>query len=170
MASTGGKDWDKEMAKIDKQLESISDAQLFPEKKGPAAAAPAAKATVTTEREQTTSWPAILRLTLSVLLGVGILFWPYANRCGVGLVGYLAAVIVVAASGVWSAVWTWRHRTARAHVLSILLIVYGLILGASETLPRIGYAKQALPWSCVAPEAPAARTPQPTGTPNTKTP
>ena len=26
------RDWDKELAKIDKQLESVSDAQLFPQK------------------------------------------------------------------------------------------------------------------------------------------
>jgi len=153
---SGNRDWDKEMAKIDKQLESISDAQLFPEKKG-SAATPAAQAQVSAEREGTTSWPAILRLTLSVLLGVGILFWPYTNRCGLGLTGYLATVVVVVASGVWSAVWTWRHRTGRAHVLSILLIVYGLILGAIETLPRIGYARQALPWSCTVDQTPLRR-------------
>ena len=138
--------WDRELAKIDKQLESVSDAQLFPEKKG---ATPAQKAEVAAERATTSSWPAILRLTLSVALGVGILFWPYANRCGIGLFGYLFGVTAVAASGIWSAVWTWRHRVGRAHMLSILLIAWGLILGATEILPRIGYARQSLPWSCV---------------------
>jgi len=140
--------WDKELAKIDKQLESASDAQLFPEKKD---ASPAQKAQVAVERAKTSSWPAILRLTLSVALGVGILFWPYANRCGVGLFGYLFGVTAVVASGMWSALWTWRHRTGRAHALSILLIVWGLVLGATEILPRIGYAKQALTWSCTGP-------------------
>jgi hypothetical protein len=143
----GNRDWDRELAKIDKQLESVSDAQLFPEKKG---AAPAQKAQVAAERAATSSWPAILRLVLSVALGIGILFWPYANRCGLGLAGYLIAVTAVAVSGVWSAVWTWRHRTGRAHALSILLMVWGLILGAGEVLPRIGYAKQILTWSCTA--------------------
>jgi hypothetical protein len=143
------RDWDKELAKIDKQLESVSDSQLFPDKKG---AAPAQKAQVASERAATSSWPAIVRLVLSVALGVGILFWPYANRCGPGLAGYLIAVAVVAVSGVWSSVWTWRHRIARAHALSILLIVWGLVLGAQEVLPRIGYAKQALLWSCTIPK------------------
>ena len=142
---SGNRDWDKELAKIDKQLESVSDAQLFPDKKG---ASPAQKQQVAETRAATTSWPAILRLTLSVALGVGVLFWPYANRCGVGLAGYLFVVLAVAVSGVWSAVWTWRHQAARAHILSILLIVWGLILGAGEVLPRVGYAKQILPWSC----------------------
>jgi hypothetical protein len=141
------RDWDRELAKIDKQLESASDAQLFPEKKG-AAATPAAKAQVADARATTRSWPAILRLTLSVLLGVAILFWPYQNRCGVGLTGYLVAVTAVAGAGIWSAVWTWRHRSARAHILSLLLIAWGLVLGAGEVLPRIGYAKQVLSWSC----------------------
>ena len=140
------KDWAKEMAKIDKQLESVSDAQMFPEKQG---ATPTQKAEVATERATVSSWPAILRLTLSVLLGVGILFWPYANRCGIGLAGYLFAVSAVAAGGIWSAVWTWRHRTGRAHTLSIMLIAWGLILASAEVLPRIGYAKAALPWTCI---------------------
>jgi hypothetical protein len=142
---SGSKDWDRELAKIDKQLESVSDAQLFPEKKG---APPAQQAQVATDRATVASWPAIVRLALSVALGVGILFWPYANRCGLGLAGYLVAVSAVAASGVWSAMWTWRHRTGRAHALSILLMVWGLVLGATEVLPRIGYAKEALTWSC----------------------
>ena len=140
------KNWDKELAAIDKQLESVSDAQLFPEKKG---APPAQKAEVKEARAAVSSWPAILRLTLSVLLGVGILFWPYANRCGIGLAGYLFAVTAVVAGGVWSAVWTWRHRTGRAHTLSLLLVTWGLLLASSEVLPRIGYAKAALPWSCI---------------------
>ena len=150
------KDWAKEMAKIDKQLESVSDAQLFPEKKGAAGAPPATPSAggkpesgVAGTRTGTASWPAILRLLLSVALGVGILFWPYENRCGIGLAGYLFAVAAVTAGGSWSAVWTWRHRVGQAHVLSILLIVWGLMLGATEVLPRVGYARQALTWSCM---------------------
>ena len=139
------RDWDKELAKIDKQLESVSDAQLFPQKPD---ARPSQVARVEAQREATTSWPALLRLALSVALGVGILFWPYANRCGAGLGGYLIAVAAVAGSGIWSAVWTWRHHIGRAHALSILLMVWGLVLGATEVLPRIGYAKQSLSWSC----------------------
>ncbi len=139
------RNWDREMAKIDKQLESISDAQLFPEKPG---ASPAQKQATGAARETAASWPAILRLVLSAALGLGVLFWPYANRCGVGLAGYLAVVAVVTGSGVWSALWTWRHRTGRAHALSILLVVWGLVLASAEILPRVGYAKQGMTWSC----------------------
>jgi hypothetical protein len=142
---SGNRDWDKEMAKIDKQLESVSDAALFPEKKD---ASPAQKAETAAARTTANSWPAIIRLALSVMLGVGILFWPYENRCGIGLAGYLFAVIAVAGGGFWSAVWTWRHRAGRAHALSILLLVWGLVLAGAEVLPRTGYAKQVLSWSC----------------------
>jgi hypothetical protein len=94
--------------------------------------------------------------------------WPYDVRCGVGLFGYLAAVIVVVTSGVWSSVWTWRHRASRAHTLSLLIVLWGLVLGSVEVLPRIGYAKPDVrhpaTWTCVAPAAPAP-TPVPTPKP-----
>ena len=109
------RDWTKELAKIDKQLESVSDEALFPAKKGPAKSPKeAATRTENLEKQRTTSTLGVfVRLLLSIALGVGILFWPYDARCGFGLAGYLAAVGVVAASGIWSAVWTWRHRSAR---------------------------------------------------------
>jgi hypothetical protein len=145
-------DWDAELKKIDRQLESMSDSALIP---APAKnAAPAARAEVAAERAATRTWGAFLRLALATALGVGILFWPYPKQCGVELGGYLVAVAAVAAGGLWSGVWTWRHRTGRAHVLSLLLVTWGLLLGAIEVLPRIGYAKtdpaRPLGWSCSA--------------------
>jgi hypothetical protein len=131
--------WDEELKKIDKQLETMSDSALIP---APAKGAPpAAKAAVAAKRETTRTWPAFLRLALATALAVGILFWPYPSRCGAGLAGYLAAISVVTLGGLWSSVWTWRHRTARAHILSLALVAYGLVLGAMEILPRAGYAK-----------------------------
>ena len=92
------------------------------------------------------------RVTLSVALAVGMLFWPYEVRCGGGLALYLGAVSVVVASGVWSAVWSWRHRSGRAHSLSLLLLLWGLVLGSLEILPRVGYAKpdarHPASWAC----------------------
>jgi len=146
-------DWDAELKKIDKQLESMSDSALIPA--APKNAPPAKKAEVATERATTRTWGAFLRLALATALGVGILFWPYEHGCGGGLAGYLVAVIAVVAGGLWSSIWTWRHRTARAHVLSLLLVLWGVVLGATELLPRIGYAKNdpARPagFSCAAP-------------------
>jgi hypothetical protein len=150
------KDWDAELKKIDRQLESMSDSALIP---APAKGAPpAAKAANVAERLATRTWPAFLRLALATALAIGILFWPYQSRCGAGLAGYLVAITAVTVGGLWSSVWTWRHRTARAHGLSLLLVLWGLLLGATEILPRIGYAKpdaeRPARWLCTAPAVP----------------
>jgi hypothetical protein len=154
------RDWDKELAKVDKQLASLSDDALLgpaPTTSGkgtaPARAVKGEKIPrAASEPRATSSWGVYARLTLSVLVGVAMLLWPYPARCGVGLAGYLAAVTVVTASGIWSSVWTWRHRASKAHTLSLLLILWGLVLGSLEVLPRIGYAKPDLAhpatWVC----------------------
>lgn len=134
--------WDDELAKIDRQLESISDAALQqgqpPAKAG--ASAPGVAAAPAKVKPATSSLGVFARLVLAVLLGIGMLFWPYPTQCGIGLAGYLGATVVVVAAGVWSSIWTWRHRASQAHVLSLLLIVWGLLLGAQQVLPRVGYA------------------------------
>jgi hypothetical protein len=156
------RDWDKELAKVDKQLAALSDdALLGPtpvQLPGRPAAPPGAGQRVSAgsagDVRPTTSWGVYARLTLSVALGVGMVLWPYPARCGAGLAGYLAAVLVVVTSGVWSSVWTWRHRASHAHTLSLLIILWGLILGSIEILPRVGYAKpdagHPATWACPA--------------------
>ncbi|HEX9565420.1 MAG TPA: hypothetical protein VF981_15675 [Gemmatimonadaceae bacterium] len=131
------KDWDKELAKIDKQLGSLPDEALLPAVK-PAAAAPAA---VPATRPAAGGMAGVVaRLALVTALGVGMLFWPYSARCGTGLLAYLAAVGVLIAGGGWTAIWTWRQRAARAHLVSLLLMLWGGTLAAMEVLPRLGYA------------------------------
>lgn len=140
-------DWDRELSKIDRQLASIPDA---PGAAGEAAAAPPEPGGVDdagaarerlARRTGTRTWGAFVRLALATALGIAILFWPYGSRCGGGLAVYLLAIAAVVTGGLWSAVWTWRHQTARAHVLSLLLVLWGLTLAAVEVLPRAGYAK-----------------------------
>lgn len=159
------RDWDAELRKIDEEMAKQAS-RPAPARPAPAAApatsvgaaapigglaglpagfgAPAAPAT--------TNLGVYARLTLAVAIGVGIIFWPYANRCGWGLAGYLGAVGAVIVSGGWSAVWTFRHRAGRAHFLALLLVLWGLILAAMDVLPRIGYAKPTVEhpaaWAC----------------------
>lgn len=154
------RDWDKELARIDKQLESLSDEALLPAGKEkstaprPAATAPTppsavtGKATVghtaaagTPQQERTRTLGVMLRLLLAGALGIGMLFWPYKAACGLDLLGYLGAVSLVSLAGAWSAVWSWRHRSARAHVIALALVGWGIALAAVEVLPRIGYAQ-----------------------------
>lgn len=144
------KNWDKELAKVDKQLASLSDEALLgtatpapitgardagrvPAKSAPAASAPVAS-------KATSGFWVYARLALVVVVAAAMPIWPYPAKCGVGLAGYLAAVGVVIAGGVWSSIWTWRHRAPRAHTVSLLVLSWGLVLGGMEVLPRIGYA------------------------------
>ncbi|BAH38209.1 MAG TPA: hypothetical protein DGD08_07180 [Gemmatimonas aurantiaca] len=176
------KNWDAELAKIDKQLASISDEQLLatpanapapgaaptrgaPTRSLPAGNAPAPAATVAAGR----SWVSWVKVIIAVAAAAGMMFWPWPARCGGPLMGFTAATGVVALLGAWSAIGTWRHRLGLAHVASLLVTVWGLALGAREVLPRVGYAipteARAATWSCEGLPlfAPPAEAPVPTG-------
>jgi hypothetical protein len=158
------RDWEKELAKIDKQLASLPDEALMPaapdkQAKGPAARGGGGRAAAPAPAEPrpTTSFGVFARLTLALAVGIAMAFWPYPSRCGVGLIGYLGAVGVMTAGGVWASIWTWRHRASRAHLVSLAITVWGVLLGSLEILPRIGYAyptdKHPAGWSCSAVQA-----------------
>ena len=147
------RNWDKELAKIDKQLSSIPDDQLLQKTAAPAgAAAPGrgGQAAVPAAVGAPSKWGVVFRVGLAVALATGVPFWPYASRCGVGLVGYLATISVILAAGTWAAVSTWRARSGRAHLLALTVIAWGITLAAVEILPRIGYARDAarVAWMC----------------------
>lgn len=156
------RDWEAELKKIDAAMAKQGPAAPPAAGSAPPAAAPAgarpaavaAPSSLGLPTSGTTSFGVYFRLTLAVAVGVGIIFWPYTARCGLGLYAYLAAVATVAVSGAWSAVWTFRHRAARAHVLSLLLVLWGLVLGALDVLPRVGYAiptaDHPVTWACEA--------------------
>ena len=148
------RDWDSELKKIDRVLEGASDEALLPSK---SAKTPQARADIIEKQRTTSTLGVMARLVLATALGVGMLFWPYDAKCGFGLAGYLAATGVVTAAGVWSSIWTWRHRSSRGHILSLLLVLWGSMLAAIEILPRSGYAKpdpKRPGWSCPAPTPP----------------
>jgi|SRR5579862_7892443 len=132
------RDWAKELEKIDKHIASTAAAPA-PQRAGLGAGpvAPPPKAAP----KETTSFGVYARLALAVLLGGAIVLWPYGAICGLGLGLYLGAIAVVVGAGFWASVWTWRHRAARAHTLSLLIVLWGLVLGGLEVLPRSGYAK-----------------------------
>ncbi len=159
------RDWDAELRKIDQEMAKAANR--------PAPAAPSAAPSAQPSAPMgapmslpsgapmsaplgsapaTSNFGVYARLTLAVALGVAIIFWPYVARCGLGLAAYLGAVAAVVISGAWSAVWTFRHRAGRAHFLSLLLVLWGLVLAGLDVLPRIGYAKPTAEhpatWSC----------------------
>ena len=81
------------------------------------------------------------RLILVFALFGALAVWPYENDCGSGLFGYLFAEAAIVAGGLWVAFTTWRARLPRLHAVSLLVVLVGLGLIATEVLPRNGYAK-----------------------------
>jgi hypothetical protein len=89
-----------------------------------------------------------VRVLLGLSLAITIDWWPYSRTCGFPLLGYLLAVLCVFLAGTWAAAASWRQRGALAHVISLTLMLYAVILVGSELLPRTGYAVQQATWMC----------------------
>jgi hypothetical protein len=88
------------------------------------------------------------RVALGAMLGALMTQWPYPHDCGAPLAGYLAAVGMVVVAGSWAAAVSWRQRGAGAHVIALLLILWGIALAAERVLPRTGYAAERAGWVC----------------------
>lgn len=89
-----------------------------------------------------------IRVILGLSLGIMMSGWPYATTCGLPLFGYFSAVITVMLAGLWAAMAAWRFRSGLAHVVALVLLLYGLTLGMAEVLPRTGYAAEPATWFC----------------------
>jgi hypothetical protein len=74
--------------------------------------------------------------------------WPYTRTCGLPLLGYLGATVIVMVTGLWAATASWRYRIALAHVVALTVLLYGLTLVVAELLPRTGYAVNHATWAC----------------------
>jgi hypothetical protein len=154
------RDWDKELANIDRVLakQSGSPAPVAPSR----SAAPAPSAPPRAPRRSvalTWFWVA-----LGVALAVALPIWPYEKACGLRLMFYLGAVGITGIVGALAAVASWAHRRGFAHVLSLIVLGWSGVLAAREVLPRIGYARQRAAWMCAAagPTVPQPTGPQPT--------
>ncbi len=91
------------------------------------------------------------RVLLGATLGVVMTQWPYPHSCDLPLLGYLGAVTMVILAGSWLAFASWRLRSGPAHILSLILVYWGIVLAAEQALPRIGYAADGASWRCAAP-------------------
>ena len=144
------RDWDKELAKIDRAMAEPARPPASAAAPGrPVASAPAGRAlppaTVAGGRARAATW---FRVLLTVALAVALPLWPYAHACGSGLWLYLGAVAITGLSGIWAAFSAWHRRQGLAHLLALLAVVWALVLGAREVLPRTGYARAASAWAC----------------------
>ena len=148
------RDWDKEMAEIDKLIAktppSPTGGQGSVVRGGPAALpAPQRAAAPPVARGGREALVTLVK----VLLGVGVagavgLAWPYAHVCGVPLYGYLAAASGVVLVGLWGVVASWKGRMPLAHMLAFLATLTGAVLVGKVLLDRSSYPRQPASWSC----------------------
>jgi hypothetical protein len=145
------RDWDKELAEIDKVIAKQPAGGPRPAPQSGAAALPASRsagslAPAATGRAALTAW---VRVGLAVAVAVGVAFaWPYRHTCGIPLYGYLGAACGVVLAGIWSAVTSWRRRLGLAHLISLLVVLCGAALIAKSVLDRSDYARHPATWSC----------------------
>jgi len=150
------RDWDKELREVDRLIAKNlpqADPSLgrnapvphaahgAPAHASPGHALPAGRASA---GQWLGTW---VRVGLGLLIGIGMTQWPYAHACGPRLMFYLLGVTAVITTGVWSSLSSWRRRLGVAHVLSQLLIVWGVLLAADVFVPRVG-AKAVATWLC----------------------
>ena len=150
------RNWDKEMAEVDRLLKKLPNADPTlgrggePTVRRPAVAGGSVSAPAATLRSSGGGWLATwVKVGLGVLVAVGTApgVWPYSHGCGLRLIFYLVGVATVIATGLWASVASWRRRMGFAHVVSQILIIWGVLLLAREVLPRVGPNAGAL-WLC----------------------
>jgi hypothetical protein len=149
------RDWNREMAEIDRAIA----------KQQPATAAPVQ----TGSQPPVTSRRRFIALTwfwtgLAILLAVALLLWPYDKNCGIRLIFFIGAGALALLAGVIGALNSWSHRRGLAHLLSLLVVVWAGVMMMREILPRVGYAKEARSWTC--PPPPPAPSPAPATEPS----
>jgi hypothetical protein len=160
MTADQPRDWDRELAAIDKVIDKQRAGAPPPptalppgsiERVPPVAPRPApGRGSVA----RTWFWTV-----LALALGIGLAVWPYPKACGLQLFFFLGATAVTVVAGVVGALASWAHRRGVAHLLCLLVLLWAGVVGASEALPRSGYARESRPWLCPAP--PPASAPAP---------
>jgi len=130
-------DWTAELRKIERQFDGLPPEPTAEDRRMQRAIQ---RRELEESEARAASFGVYLRLALVVALGVAILFWPYGAVCGMSLFAYLASVTTVVLGGLWTSLSTWQHRMVRRHVVALAMILWGLALGASQVLPRVGYA------------------------------
>lgn len=155
------RDWDKELADIDKVISKQQGETPVPA--GTPRGAPVTAPTPPQRRFVALAWFWAL---LAVLLAVALIVWPFDQACGIRLIFFLGATLLTLLMGGLGAYTSWAHRRGVAFLLSLLVMLLAGILAAREILPRVGYARHALDWTCPPPTpAPAAPAPVPQPSP-----
>jgi hypothetical protein len=162
------RDWDKELANIDKAIARQGSAPV-PAGGTPGPVTPATRPVPAGGGPGASRGGVVLTwfwVVLGVALAAALLLWPYERSCGLNLSFYFGAAGTTAVFAVLGAVSAWTHRRGFAHVISLIVLAWAGVAAAREILPRTGYAKESRTWMCpaapAAPTAPPASAPAPT--------
>ena len=142
------RNWDKELSDIDKVIARQPAPASAPAPGAGKAPSPAQRRFVAL----TWFWTG-----LAIILAVALPLWPNDKSCGLRLVFYLGAALIALLMGVLGALASWSHRRGLAFLLSLVATLWAGVMAAREIMPRVGYAKQELQWTC--PEEPPAAAP-----------
>jgi hypothetical protein len=142
-------DWNRELRRIEREFDGLP-----PEP--PSSVKRTRQALEQLEKEQReqrfATFGTLARLALVIALAVGLYWWPYPRECGSSLLSFLGAELALLIGSVWVTATTWRHRLARLHALSIVMVVASLALLALEIAPRNGWVTRAdgraASWAC----------------------
>jgi|GEM_PF-1819135 len=174
MTADQPRDWDRELAAIDKVIAKQGSGggtgEAGPGQGGGAVPArtspppgpdrvPVAPPEPTRRRSAAVAW---FWTVLALALAVALPLWPYPKDCGLQLFFFLGATGLTIIAGIVGALETWANHRGFAHLLCLLVLLWAGVVGASEALPRSGYAKETRPWLCPATPTP---TPAPAATP-----
>lgn len=159
MTADQPRDWDRELAAIDKVIEKQgTGAAGQGGEPGPArlpAPGPGTPVIVPPPARRRSAAVAWFWTILAVALAVALSLWPYPKDCGLQLFFFLGATGLTIIAGIVGALETWANRRGFAHLLCLLVLLWAGVVGAGEALPRSGYAKESKPWLCPATPAPA---------------
>jgi hypothetical protein len=151
--------FDRDMAEVDRLLKKLPTYDPVPVRRGqatPRGSTAGTSGSTLAEGGGGASW---LRVGLGLALAAGMTVWPYSHVCGLKLFLYLGGVGTLVVTGVWGAWASWVQRRGLAHLLSLAVVLWGLVLAAGVTRPRVGYADTERLWFCPEPAAVAARPP-----------
>ena len=140
---TEPRDWDKEMAEIDK---IIASGKAPPPAPAPQALPAVAPGPVQTRgRDKVGVW---FRTLLGAAGAAALPFWPYGKTCGMMLYLYMLGTLGVIAAGIWAMRGAWTHRRGVAHIGGLLVLLAGLGFAAIAIIHRTGFAAGRLGWIC----------------------
>jgi hypothetical protein len=148
------RDWDREMADIDKAIAKQQPATGGPVRPGSPPVTPQKRFIALTW-----FWTGI-----AVLLAVALVLWPFDRNCGIRLIFFIGAGGLALLAGVVGSWNGWASRSGLAHFLSLLVIVFAGVMLMREILPRTGYSKEARDWTC--PQRPPVPNPAPAAEPS----